>query len=76
MTLDLQGERKTNSVKTAALKSHDEYLAALRDDKRRALETLRKDIKTAAPEAEECISYGIPGFRLKGKGSQASCLTY
>jgi uncharacterized protein YdhG (YjbR/CyaY superfamily) len=45
----------------------DEYLAALSDDKRRALEKLRKDIRAAAPKAEECISYGIPGFRLKGK---------
>jgi uncharacterized protein YdhG (YjbR/CyaY superfamily) len=47
--------------------THDEYLAALSDDKRRALEKLRKDIKAAAPKAEECISYGIPGFRLNGK---------
>jgi uncharacterized protein YdhG (YjbR/CyaY superfamily) len=45
----------------------DDYLAALDDDKRRALEKLRKNIKAAAPKAEECMSYGIPGFRLKGK---------
>ena len=45
----------------------DEYLAPLSDDKRRALEKLRKDIKAAAPKAEECISYGVPGFRLNGK---------
>jgi hypothetical protein len=32
-----------------------------------ALEKLRKDMKAAAPKAEECISYGIPGFRLDGK---------
>jgi uncharacterized protein YdhG (YjbR/CyaY superfamily) len=44
-----------------------DYLAALNDEKRRALEKLRKDIKAAAPRAEECISYGIPGFRLNGK---------
>jgi uncharacterized protein YdhG (YjbR/CyaY superfamily) len=36
-------------------------------DNRRALEKLRKEIKAAAPTAEECISYGIPGFRLNGK---------
>jgi uncharacterized protein YdhG (YjbR/CyaY superfamily) len=54
-------------VKTAALQSHDEYLAPLSDDKRRALEKLRMDIKAASPKAEECISYGIPGFRLNGK---------
>ena len=54
-------------TKTHAVTTHDEYLAALSDDKRRALEKLRKDIKAAAPRAEECISYGIPGFRLNGK---------
>jgi uncharacterized protein YdhG (YjbR/CyaY superfamily) len=47
--------------------THEEYLAPLSADKRRALEKLRKDIKAAAPKAEECISYGIPGFRLNGK---------
>ena len=36
-------------------------------DKRRALEKLRKEIKAAAPKAEECISYGVPGFRLNGR---------
>ena len=47
--------------------THDDYLAALSADKRDALEKLRKNIKAAAPKAEECISYGIPGFRLNGK---------
>jgi uncharacterized protein YdhG (YjbR/CyaY superfamily) len=53
-------------TKTREATMHDEYLA-LSDDKRRALEKLRKDIKAAAPKAEECMSYGIPGFRLNGK---------
>jgi uncharacterized protein YdhG (YjbR/CyaY superfamily) len=44
----------------------DDYLAALSDDKRAALEKLRKTIKAAAPKAEEGISYGIPAFRLNG----------
>jgi uncharacterized protein YdhG (YjbR/CyaY superfamily) len=47
-------------------KSIDEYLSALSDDKRVALEKLRKTIKTAAPEAEECISYQLPAFRQNG----------
>ena len=46
---------------------HDRYLAALRDDQRIALEKLRRQIKAVAPQAEECISYGIPGFQLNGK---------
>ena len=45
--------------KTTA-KNIDEYLAALPDDKRVALEKLRKTIRAAAPKAEECISYGVP----------------
>ncbi len=45
----------------------DEYLAAVDDDERAALEKLRKDIKRAAPRAEECISYGRPAFRLDGR---------
>lgn len=44
----------------------DEYLAALPDDKRGALEQLRKTIRSAAPNAEECISYQLPAFRQNG----------
>lgn len=45
----------------------DEYLAPLSDEKRAALEKLRKAIRSAAPAAEECISYGIPAFRIGGR---------
>ena len=45
----------------------DEYLAALSREKRAALETVRKTIRGAAPRAEECISYGLPAFRLDGR---------
>jgi uncharacterized protein YdhG (YjbR/CyaY superfamily) len=44
----------------------DEYLAALPDDQRTALEKLRKTIRATAPKAEECISYGLPAFRQNG----------
>jgi uncharacterized protein YdhG (YjbR/CyaY superfamily) len=48
-------------------KTIDEYLAGLSDEKRAALERLRKIIKATAPKAEECISYRLPTFRLNGK---------
>ena len=48
-------------------RSIDEYLAAVNADQRTALENLRKTIRAAAPKAEECISYGIPAFRLSGR---------
>ena len=45
----------------------DEYLAPLSNEKRAALEKLRRAIKSTVPEAEECISYQIPAFRLRGR---------
>ena len=42
----------------------DEYLGNMRPDHRKTLQKLRQTIRTAAPKAEECISYGIPAFRL------------
>lgn len=51
----------------AKARTIDDYLATLDGPKRRALEQLRRAMKAAAPRAEECISYGIPGFRLDGK---------
>jgi uncharacterized protein YdhG (YjbR/CyaY superfamily) len=48
-------------------KTIDEYLASIREDKRAALERLRKTIHSAVPNAEECISYGLAAFRLDGK---------
>jgi len=44
----------------------DGYLAPLGPDKRKELARLRKQIRAAAPEAEECISYGQPAFRQGG----------
>ena len=44
----------------------DEYLASLPEAQRAALERVRRAIKSAAPEAEEVISYRMPGYRYKG----------
>lgn len=50
----------------AAAASIDAYLAQLPPDQRAALEALRRQIREAAPDAEECISYGLPTFKLNG----------
>ena len=55
------------SAMSAQAQTIDEYLAPLTREKRAALEKLRKAIKSAAPKAEECISYGVPAFRLGGR---------
>jgi uncharacterized protein YdhG (YjbR/CyaY superfamily) len=59
------GRDSTNLVKKPA--TIDQYLAGLSEDKRAALEKLRRTIRAAAPEAEECISYGVPSMRLGGR---------
>jgi uncharacterized protein YdhG (YjbR/CyaY superfamily) len=60
-------KRMTTSAKSSKPNSHDDYLAAVTEEKRGALQKLRKAIKMAAPKAEECISYQLPAFRLNGK---------
>ena len=45
----------------------DRYLASLDQPKRGTLEALRRTILDILPEAEECISYGLPAFRVQGK---------
>jgi uncharacterized protein YdhG (YjbR/CyaY superfamily) len=44
----------------------DDYLAGLDEPKRATLQELRQTILAIVPEAEECISYGMPAFRLEG----------
>ena len=50
--------RKTTSI--------DAYLALVKGEKRVALDKLRKTIRAVVPKAEECISYGMPAFRVDG----------
>ena len=44
----------------------DTYIAKFPEDVQKTLNELRRVIKTAAPEAEEKISYQIPTFVLEG----------
>lgn len=54
-------------IKSAAVpKTIDDYLSRLPEGVRTSLENLRKTIKSAAPKAEEVISYGMPAFKLHG----------
>jgi uncharacterized protein YdhG (YjbR/CyaY superfamily) len=50
----------------SAPETHDDYLAALPDEQRAALSTLRAQIRRIVPDANEVISYGIPAFRRGG----------
>lgn len=42
----------------------EQYLAELPDDRRAAMEGLRRTIRAAAPDATESIAYLMPAFRL------------
>jgi uncharacterized protein YdhG (YjbR/CyaY superfamily) len=45
----------------------DAYLAELDEPQKSTLEKLRTSILKAAPDAEQCLSYRVPGFRENGK---------
>jgi uncharacterized protein YdhG (YjbR/CyaY superfamily) len=45
----------------------DEYLDRLDEPKRSTLSRLRRDILAVVPDAEQCISYAVPGFKVAGK---------
>jgi uncharacterized protein YdhG (YjbR/CyaY superfamily) len=47
-------------------KSIDGYLEGVPENRRQALKDLRKKILSIIPEAQECISYRMPAFRVNG----------
>jgi uncharacterized protein YdhG (YjbR/CyaY superfamily) len=63
------------AVTTAKPKTIDAYLALLHGEKRIALDKLRETVRAIVPNAVECISYGIPAFRLDGAVVAGFCAT-
>jgi uncharacterized protein YdhG (YjbR/CyaY superfamily) len=53
----------------------DQYLGTLDEPKRATLAQLRDTIVVIVPDAEQCISYGMPAFKLRGKTIAASRLS-
>lgn len=56
-----------NVVGKCKLSEVDEYLINLTAPERTELERVRNTIEAAFPQAEVVMSYGIPGFKYKGK---------
>src|SRR6185503_8640016 len=48
--------------------SIDDYLATLTPEQRAVMAKLRATIGAAAPRAVEVIRYGMPGYKLDGRG--------
>ena len=53
-------------ARRATPKSIDQYIAGFPPEVRAILERIRRTIRSAAPEAQETISYGIPAFTQNG----------
>ena len=45
----------------------DQYLDRLDEPKRSTLVRLRRDILAVVPDAEQCLWYAVPGFKVAGK---------
>jgi hypothetical protein len=52
---------------TVSKQEIDKYLGTLDEPKRATLAQLRDTIVAIVPDAEQCISYGMPAFKLQGK---------
>lgn len=50
-----------------AFTSHDDYLLSVDEPQHTLMQKLRATVKSACPEAEEVISYGMPAFKYKGR---------
>ena len=64
---DMNAPRKPSTI--------DDYLNSVPEDRRRALQDLRARIRFIIPDAQECISYRIPAFRLNGVVVAGFCAT-
>ena len=45
----------------------DQYLSRVAEPGRATREQLRRDVLSVLPYAEQCISNGVPGFKIDGK---------
>lgn len=52
---------------TAANAEVDAYIEAVPEDRRGPMRQLRDAIRAAAPDAEEVITYKMPGFKANGR---------
>jgi uncharacterized protein YdhG (YjbR/CyaY superfamily) len=54
-------------MRTTKADNVDDYIAEFPKATQQLLKEVRKTIVAAAPQAEESISYGMPGYKLYGK---------
>jgi len=54
-------------MKKTAIKDVDAYIAAQPKNVAAKLKQLRQTVRSAAPEAQEIISYGMPAYKYHGR---------
>jgi uncharacterized protein YdhG (YjbR/CyaY superfamily) len=54
------------ATNNAMPKTIDEYISAFSPEVQAILERIRQVVRSAAPDAQEAISYQIPAFKLNG----------
>ena len=59
-------ERDDMATNRAMPKTIDEYISAFSPEVRAILRRIRQAVRSAAPDAQEAISYRIPAFKLNG----------
>ena len=64
MTTRKTGGPRASSRRPASIEA---YLAGLDAERRATLSKLRGIVRAVVPGAEECISYGMPAFRVDGR---------
>ncbi len=56
--------------------THQEYIAAMPVDVQTILRQVQALVEQVLPEAEPCISYGMPAYRLQGEGRKTRVFFY
>ena len=58
--------QNADAMEKGSYSNTEEYIAGFPEEVQVLLQLIRRTIREAAPEAGECISYGIPTFTYKG----------
>jgi uncharacterized protein YdhG (YjbR/CyaY superfamily) len=64
VSFERESAEERNMAKYATV---DDYMADLPEDRRAVMQTLRRTMAEAAPQATETIAYNMPALRLNGK---------
>ena len=56
-----------NAMKKEKVKTVEDYIAGFPPEIQEPLIQMRKTIQRVAPQAQECISYGMPAYKTEGK---------